>query len=70
MPHARCVVLIEACEESGSYDLPSYIEQLAPRIGTPELVVCLDSGCGNYDQLWMHDLAARPRRRHARSSRC
>jgi len=51
--HARCVVIIEACEESGSYDLPAYIEHLAPRIGTPSLVVCLDSGCANYDQLWM-----------------
>ena len=52
IPHARCVVLIEACEESGSYDLPHYIEALAGRIGTPSLVVCLDSGCGNYDQMW------------------
>src|SRR5271154_2764151 len=52
-PHARCVVLIEACEESGSYDLPYYIDHLAQRIGSPSLVVCLDSGCGNYDQLWM-----------------
>ena len=52
-PHARCVILIEACEESGSYDLPAYIEALAARIGSPSLVVCLDSGCGNYDQLWM-----------------
>ncbi|MGH8198666.1 MAG: M20/M25/M40 family metallo-hydrolase [Steroidobacteraceae bacterium] len=50
--HARCVVLIEACEESGSYDLPHYVEQLAERIGTPSLVVCLDAECGNYDQLW------------------
>jgi acetylornithine deacetylase/succinyl-diaminopimelate desuccinylase-like protein len=52
VPHARCVVIIEACEESGSYDLPYYIEHLAPRIGQPSLIVCLDSGCGNYDQLW------------------
>jgi acetylornithine deacetylase/succinyl-diaminopimelate desuccinylase-like protein len=52
LPHARCVILIEACEESGSFDLPAYIDHLAPRIGTPSLVVCLDSGCGNYDQLW------------------
>jgi acetylornithine deacetylase/succinyl-diaminopimelate desuccinylase-like protein len=51
--HARCVVLIEGCEESGSYDLPFYINHLAARIGTPSLVVCLDSGCGNYDQLWL-----------------
>jgi acetylornithine deacetylase/succinyl-diaminopimelate desuccinylase-like protein len=52
-PHARCVIVIEACEESGSYDLPFYIEHLSDRIGTPSLVVCLDSGCGNYDQLWL-----------------
>lgn len=51
-PHARCVVLIEACEESGSYDLPAYVAHLAARIGNPSLVVCLDSGCGNYEQLW------------------
>jgi len=52
IPHARCVVLIEACEESGSYDLPHYVEKLASRIGTPSLVVCLDAECGNYEQLW------------------
>jgi acetylornithine deacetylase/succinyl-diaminopimelate desuccinylase-like protein len=53
LPHARCVVIIEACEESGSYDLPHYIAHLKERIGTPSLVVCLDSGVGNYDQLWL-----------------
>ncbi|MGB8682417.1 MAG: M20 family metallopeptidase [Candidatus Binatus sp.] len=51
--HARCVVVIEACEESGSFDLPHYIEHLAPRIGQPSLCIALDSGCGNYDQLWL-----------------
>jgi acetylornithine deacetylase/succinyl-diaminopimelate desuccinylase-like protein len=51
-PHARLVVVIECCEESGSYDLPHYIDALKERIGSPSLVVCLDSGCGNYDQLW------------------
>ncbi len=51
--HARCVLLIECCEESGSYDLPHYIDALAARLGQPDLVVCLDSGCGNYDQLWL-----------------
>ena len=50
--HARCVVLIEAGEESGSPDLPAYIEHLAARIGDVSLVICLDSGCGNYEQLW------------------
>ena len=52
LPHARCVVIIEACEESGSFDLPAYIDALGERIGDPSLVICLDSGCGNYDQLW------------------
>ncbi len=52
IPHARCVVIIEACEESGSYDLPFYIDYLSDQLGKPELVICLDSGCGNYDQLW------------------
>jgi acetylornithine deacetylase/succinyl-diaminopimelate desuccinylase-like protein len=53
LDHSRCVVIIEGCEESGSYDLPFYINHLAARIGNPSLVVCLDSGCGNYDQLWL-----------------
>jgi len=52
VPHARCVVVIEACEESGSFDLPFYIDHLASRIGQPSLVIALDSGCGNYEQLW------------------
>lgn len=52
LPHNRCVVIIEACEESGSYDLPPYLEHLADRIGNVDLVICLDSSCGNYDQLW------------------
>ncbi|MCH9696025.1 MAG: M20 family metallopeptidase [Gammaproteobacteria bacterium] len=52
IPHAHCVVLIEGCEESGSFDLPHYIDLLEDRIGSPDLVVCLDAECGNYDQLW------------------
>jgi len=51
-PHRRCVILIECCEESGSGDLPYYIDALAPRIGAVSFVVGLDSGCGNYAQLW------------------
>lgn len=50
--HARCVVLIEAGEESGSPDLEAYVDHLSPRIGSPSLVVCLDSGCGDYKRLW------------------
>jgi acetylornithine deacetylase/succinyl-diaminopimelate desuccinylase-like protein len=53
VPHARCVVLIEACEESGSYDLPYYVDHLQSRIGDVSLVICLDSGCGNYEQMWL-----------------
>jgi acetylornithine deacetylase/succinyl-diaminopimelate desuccinylase-like protein len=52
VPHARCVVLIEGCEESGSFDLPFYIDHLGERLGSPGLVVCLDAECGNYDQFW------------------
>jgi len=52
IPHPRCVILIECCEESGSFDLPPYVDLLSDKIGKPDLVVCLDSGCGNYEQLW------------------
>ncbi|MFL6620016.1 MAG: M20/M25/M40 family metallo-hydrolase, partial [Povalibacter sp.] len=52
IPHARCVIIIEAGEESGSPDLPAYIDALADRIGEPSLVVCLDAECSNYDQFW------------------
>lgn len=51
--HGRCVIIIEACEESGSADLPFYMDRLGARIGVPDLVVCLDSGCGNFEQLWL-----------------
>src|ERR1700690_2251406 len=53
IPHARCVVLIEACEESGSPDLPAHVEALAERIGTPSLVVCLDAETGDYERFWL-----------------
>ncbi|EGC39547.1 hypothetical protein DICPUDRAFT_96518 [Dictyostelium purpureum] len=53
IPHDRYVVVIEGSEESGSVHLPAYIQKFEKEIQTPSLVVCLDSGCGNYDQLWM-----------------
>jgi acetylornithine deacetylase/succinyl-diaminopimelate desuccinylase-like protein len=53
IPRPRCVGLIETCEESGSFDLPAYLDVLNPRLGNVSLVVCLDSGAGNYDQLWL-----------------
>jgi acetylornithine deacetylase/succinyl-diaminopimelate desuccinylase-like protein len=52
-PRPRCIGLIETCEESGSYDLPAYLDALAPRMGDVALVIALDSGAGNYDQLWV-----------------
>ncbi|MBI2769138.1 MAG: M20 family metallopeptidase [Burkholderiales bacterium] len=53
VPHPRIVGLVETCEESGSYDLLPYVDALRPRLGDVSLVICLDSGCGNYDQLWL-----------------
>lgn len=53
IPHGRCVVLIEGSEESGSIHLPTYVDKLKERIGDLDTILCLDSGCGNYDQLWV-----------------
>ena len=53
LSHTHCVVLIEAGEESGSPDLPAYLQALADRIGDPSLVLCLDSGCLDYERLWV-----------------
>jgi acetylornithine deacetylase/succinyl-diaminopimelate desuccinylase-like protein len=53
VPRPRCVGLIETDEESGSGDLPAYLDLLAPLMGQVKLVVALDSGAGNYDQLWV-----------------
>jgi acetylornithine deacetylase/succinyl-diaminopimelate desuccinylase-like protein len=53
IPRPRCVGIIETCEESGSYDLPAYLDVLKTRLGNVSLVVCLDSGAGDYGQLWL-----------------
>ncbi len=53
VPHPRIVGLIETGEESGSPDLIPYIDMLRARLGEVGLVICLDSGAGNYDQLWL-----------------
>ena len=53
IPHGRCVLLIETCEESGSFDLDHYLYAYAERIGTPKLIICLDSGCGDWERLWI-----------------
>jgi acetylornithine deacetylase/succinyl-diaminopimelate desuccinylase-like protein len=51
--HDRCVVLIEASEESGSPHLPAHLDALGPRLGEPSLVIALDSWCGDWDHLWI-----------------
>jgi acetylornithine deacetylase/succinyl-diaminopimelate desuccinylase-like protein len=53
VPRPRCVGLIETCEESGSFDLPAYLEHLTPRLGQVGLLIGLDSGCGDYERLWV-----------------
>ncbi|MGH9019890.1 MAG: M20/M25/M40 family metallo-hydrolase, partial [Acidimicrobiales bacterium] len=52
-PHARCVVLIEASEESASSDLDAHLDALADHLGQVELLLCLDSGGLTYDRLWV-----------------
>ncbi|MBI1364461.1 MAG: M20/M25/M40 family metallo-hydrolase [Alphaproteobacteria bacterium] len=52
-PRPRCAIMIEACEESGSADLPYYVDRLGGRLGEPALLICLDSGAGDYDRLWL-----------------
>src|SRR5882757_8965992 len=52
VPLARCVLLIEACEESGSVDLPAHLDALGDELAEPSLVICLDAECGNYQQVW------------------
>ncbi len=51
--HGRLVVLIEASEESGSPDLPAHVDALAGRLGDVDLVICLDSGCADYNTMWL-----------------
>ncbi|KAL7701368.1 Succinyl-diaminopimelate desuccinylase-like protein [Lotmaria passim] len=53
IPHGRVVITIEAAEESGSPGLDYYMERCKERIGNVDLMVCLDSGSLNYDQVWL-----------------
>ncbi|MEC7700865.1 MAG: M20/M25/M40 family metallo-hydrolase, partial [Candidatus Thermoplasmatota archaeon] len=53
IPHPRCVFLIETCEESGSFDLPPYLDALSEQLGDPDMIVVLDSGGPDYDHIWM-----------------
>ena len=51
--HGRIVVTIESGEESGSPDLVYYLKKLKDRIGNPDLMICMDSGCKDYNALWL-----------------
>src|SRR3984885_13017476 len=52
VPLPRCILMIEATEESGSIHLPAHLDALGSGLGKPSLVVCLDAECGNYEQPW------------------
>ncbi len=52
LTHPDITLIVEASEESGSSDLPAYVSHYKQRLGTPDFVICLDSGAGNYEQLW------------------
>lgn len=51
--HPKATFLIETCEESGSFDLPAYLDELADVLGSPDLIVVMDAGAGDYDRLWV-----------------
>ena len=55
LSHSKFVILIEACEESGSPDLPAHLASLIAeqKVKDVSLVVCLDSGAGSYDAFYM-----------------
>lgn len=53
LDHERCVILIECAEESGSVDLEFYFREYDSLIGRPDLIICLDSGCGDYERMWL-----------------
>ena len=53
IPHPKATFLIETCEESGSFDLPPYLDALSEDLGSPDLIVVLDSGGPTYEHIWV-----------------
>ena len=53
LKHPNIQIMIEASEESGSIDLPFYINKYEKDIIKPDMFICLDSGCGDYDRMWL-----------------
>lgn len=49
----RCVAVIETGEESGSPDLEYWFDRLRPNLGSVSTLLCLDSGAGDYERLWL-----------------
>jgi acetylornithine deacetylase/succinyl-diaminopimelate desuccinylase-like protein len=45
----RCVMITEGDEESGSDHMVEYVKMLKDRIGTPDMIFCLDSGALDYE---------------------
>ncbi len=55
IPHPKATFLIETCEESGSFDLPPYLDELSDNLGSPDLIVVLDSGGPSYEHIWVSE---------------
>lgn len=53
IPHPKFVIILEGSEESGSIDLPIYIEEYQQFIGQPDLILALDSGIIDYNRIWL-----------------
>jgi len=49
----RICLVLETEEESGSESLVDLLKQGAEITGVPDYMFCLDSGCIDYNQLWM-----------------
>ena len=51
MKHPRCIITIEGSEEGEIDDLLYYLKTYKHLLGTPNLVICLDSGANSKDAL-------------------
>ena len=43
LPHPRCIITIEGSEEGEIDDLEHYLKKYKAKLGSPDLVICLDS---------------------------
>ena len=49
----RICMVLETEEESGSENLIPLLKQAKDATGVPDFLFCMDSGCIDYEQLWM-----------------